>query len=53
MKKEKHFGLPLPNTMYAADYSTRWTSQRGSRPVRIANCSGYKGTLVTFACFQC
>ncbi|KAF3032664.1 hypothetical protein E8E12_003992 [Didymella heteroderae] len=28
--------------MSAADYSTRWTSQRGSRPVRIANCSGYK-----------
>ncbi|KAJ4987618.1 duf1446 domain-containing protein [Stagonosporopsis vannaccii] len=24
------------------DYSTRWTSQRGTRPVRIANCSGYK-----------
>ncbi|KAK4932528.1 hypothetical protein LTR66_015961, partial [Elasticomyces elasticus] len=25
------------------DYSTRWTQQRGTRPVRIANCSGARG----------
>lgn len=29
--------------MSPPDYNTRWTSQRGTRPVRIANCSGYKG----------
>ncbi|KAF2637416.1 DUF1446-domain-containing protein [Massarina eburnea CBS 473.64] len=28
--------------MELKNYSTRWTSQRGARPVRIANCSGYK-----------
>ncbi|KAF9692019.1 hypothetical protein EKO04_010139 [Ascochyta lentis] len=28
--------------MSTPDYTTRWTSQRGRRPVRIANCSGYK-----------
>ena len=28
--------------MSAPDYTTRWTSQRGTRPVRVANCSGYK-----------
>ncbi|KAF2494189.1 DUF1446 domain-containing protein [Lophium mytilinum] len=25
-------------------YETRWNQQRGTRPVRIANCSGYEGT---------
>ncbi|KAH6046626.1 hypothetical protein HBI54_086140 [Parastagonospora nodorum] len=28
--------------MVNTDYATRWTQQRGTRPVRIANCSGYK-----------
>ncbi|CAO2658025.1 Nn.00g072850.m01.CDS01 [Neocucurbitaria sp. VM-36] len=28
--------------MAPSEYSTRWTEQRGKRPVRIANCSGYK-----------
>jgi hypothetical protein len=34
--------------MRTVDYSTRWISQRGSRPVRIANCSGYKGTYTSY-----
>lgn len=28
--------------MSSPDYTTRWTKQRGTRPVRVANCSGYK-----------
>jgi hypothetical protein len=28
--------------MSIPDYTTRWTTQPGTRPVRIANCSGYK-----------
>ncbi|KAF2115091.1 hypothetical protein BDV96DRAFT_646940 [Lophiotrema nucula] len=28
--------------MAGAEYETRWTEQRAKRPVRIANCSGYK-----------
>ncbi|KAK7181918.1 duf1446 domain-containing protein [Paraphaeosphaeria sporulosa] len=31
--------------MVQPDRNTRWTSERGTRPVRIANCSGYKGEL--------
>ena len=31
--------------MATANYTTRWTQQRGSRAVRIANCSGYKGLV--------
>jgi hypothetical protein len=39
--------------MASLDYGTRWTSQRGSRPVRIANCSGYKGKFPTVSlCFK-
>lgn len=30
--------------MASTNYTTRWTQQRGTRSVRIANCSGYKGT---------
>jgi hypothetical protein len=30
-------------TMSSSNYSARWTVARGTRPVRIANCSGYKG----------
>ncbi|KAH8728283.1 hypothetical protein GQ44DRAFT_702089, partial [Phaeosphaeriaceae sp. PMI808] len=28
--------------MVSTHYTSRWTQQRGTRPVRIANCSGYK-----------
>ncbi|KAF2751321.1 DUF1446-domain-containing protein [Sporormia fimetaria CBS 119925] len=28
--------------MESNNYASRWTEQRGKRPVRIANCSGYK-----------
>jgi hypothetical protein len=34
--------------MAATDYADRWIGQRGKRPVRIANCSGYKGKSSLF-----
>lgn len=35
----------------AGVYAARWTEQRGKRPVRIANCSGYKGIATQHVVF--